>query len=141
MLTTKAECDEALAGLAAELETYQHRNDNLDYAAGQAGRSLGDVTARLAGVQAEIDSYTAMLNVPNMPSSLKKQTESRLRRAHDRKDNLSERHPGPHGQPRLPGRRRCRAGSRPGGDPHRRPAGRGHPQGRAARVGNSSFLV
>ncbi|AWM31605.1 hypothetical protein DDQ68_01645 [Hymenobacter nivis] len=91
MLTTKADCDEALAGLAAELETYQHRNDNLDYAAGQADRSLGDVTARLAGVQAEIDSYTAMLNVPNMPASLKKQTESRLRRAHDRKDNLSER--------------------------------------------------
>ncbi|WP_162549726.1 hypothetical protein [Hymenobacter nivis] len=91
LLTTKADCDEALAGLAAELETYQHRNDNLDYAAGQADRSLGDVTARLAGVQAEIDSYTAMLNVPNMPASLKKQTESRLRRAHDRKDNLSER--------------------------------------------------
>ena len=91
LLTTKAECDEALAGLAAELETYQHRTDNLDYAAGQADRTLGDVTARLAGAQAEIDSYTAMLNVPNMPAALKKQTESRLRRAHDRKDNLSER--------------------------------------------------
>ncbi|WP_223649204.1 hypothetical protein [Hymenobacter psoromatis] len=91
LLTTQAECDEALADLAAELETYQHRNDNLDYAASQAGRTLGDVTARLAGVQAEIDSYTAMLNVPNMLASLRKQTESRLRRANDRKDNLAER--------------------------------------------------
>lgn len=91
LLTTRAECDEALADLATELETYQHRNDNLDYAAGQADRTLGDVTARLAGVQAEIDSYTAMLNVPNMPATLRKQTESRLRRANDRKDNLAER--------------------------------------------------
>ena len=33
LLTTKAECDEALADLAAELESYQHRTDNLDYAA------------------------------------------------------------------------------------------------------------
>ena len=91
LLTTKAECDEALADLAAELETYQHRTDNLDYAATQAGRTLSDVTVRLAGVQAEIDSYTAMLNTLNMPATLKKQTESRLRRANDRKDNLTER--------------------------------------------------
>ncbi len=91
LLTTKSECDEALADLAAELETYQHRTDNLDYTATQAGRALSDVTARLAGVQAEIDSFTSMLNTPNMPATLKKQTESRLRRANDRKDNLTER--------------------------------------------------
>ena len=42
-------------------------------------------------MQAEIDSYMAMLNTPNMPATLKKQTESRLRRANDRKDNLTER--------------------------------------------------
>ena len=91
LLTTKAECDEALTDLQAELETYQHRTDNLDYAGRQADRSQGDVTARLAGVQAEIDSYTAMLKVPNLSAVLKKQTESKLRRATDRKDNLSER--------------------------------------------------
>jgi hypothetical protein len=91
LLTTKAECDDALADLAAELDGYQHRTANLDYAATQADRSTADVAARLAGVQAEIDSYTAMLNVPNMPAALKKQTESKLRRATDRKDNLAER--------------------------------------------------
>jgi len=91
LLTTKAECDDALAGLNAELETYQHRTDNLDYADRQADRSQTDVTARLAGVQAEIDSYTAVLNVPGITIALKKQTENKLRRANDRKDNLSER--------------------------------------------------
>ena len=91
LLTTKAECDDALADLAAELDGYQHRSTNLDYAATQADRSTADVSARLAGMQAEIDSYTAMLHVPNMPAALKKQTESKLRRATDRKDNLTER--------------------------------------------------
>ena len=42
-------------------------------------------------MQAEIDSYTAMLNVPGLSTVLRKQTESKLRRATDRKDNLSER--------------------------------------------------
>jgi hypothetical protein len=32
LLTTKAECDEMLTELAAELEAYTHRTDNLDYA-------------------------------------------------------------------------------------------------------------
>ena len=91
LLTTKAECDDALADLQAELEAFQHRDNNLDYAAGVSGRTNAGVTARLAGVQAEIDSYTAMLNTPNMPVALKKQTESKLRRANDRKDNLAER--------------------------------------------------
>lgn len=91
LLTTKAECDEALTELTAELEAYTHRTDNLDYADRQADRTQGDVSARLAGVQAEIDSYTAMLKVPGLSAALKKQTESKLRRATDRKDNLSER--------------------------------------------------
>ena len=39
LLTTRAECDEALTDLQAELETYQHRTDNLDYAGRQADRS------------------------------------------------------------------------------------------------------
>ena len=91
LLTTKAECDEALADLGTELEAYQHRTDNLDYAGRQADRAQGDATARLAGVQAEIDSYAAMLQVPGLSATLRKQTESKLRRATDRKDNLNER--------------------------------------------------
>jgi chromosome segregation ATPase len=91
LLTTKAECDEALTELTAELEAYTNRTDNLDYAGRQADRAQSDVSARLAGVQAEIDSYTAMLQVPGLSVALKKQTESKLRRATDRKDNLAER--------------------------------------------------
>lgn len=90
-LTTKAECDEALADLQAELEGYQHRTGNLEYADRQADRAQGDVSARLAGVQAEINSYTSMLSTPGILPALRKQTESKLRRANDRKDNLSER--------------------------------------------------
>ncbi|MDO7886663.1 hypothetical protein [Hymenobacter cheonanensis] len=91
LLTTRAECDDALTDLQAELDGYQHRTTNLGFAATQADRSTADVAARLAGVQAEIDSYTAMLNTPNVPAALRKQAESKLRRAHDRKDNLTER--------------------------------------------------
>ena len=91
LLTTKAECDEALADLAAELDTYQHRTTNLDYADRRADRVITDVSAQLAGVNAEIAAYTAILATPSLTASLRKTNESKLRRANDRKDNLNER--------------------------------------------------
>ena len=91
LLTTKAECDTVLADLAAELDTYQHRDTNLDYQDRQSTRVQDDVTARLAGVNAEIAAYAAILATPNLTAALRKQNESKLRRANDRKDNLSER--------------------------------------------------
>ena len=91
LLTTRAECDEALDNLAAELDGYQHRDGNLDYADRQAGRTATDVAGRLAGVQAEIDSYTTTLAQPNLPAAMRRQFDSKLRRATDRKDNLDER--------------------------------------------------
>ncbi len=90
-LTTRAECDTALTALAAELDTYQHRDSNLDYADRQGTRTKDDVTARLAGVNAEIAAYTAILATPNLTDALRKQNESKLRKANDRKDNLAER--------------------------------------------------
>ena len=90
-LTTKAECDEALDSLAAELDTFQHRSGNMSYAATQAGRTSADVAAQLAGVNAEITAYTAILATPGLTTALRKTNESKLRRANDRKDNLTER--------------------------------------------------
>ena len=91
LLTTKAECDTVLADLAAELDTYQQRDSTLDYQDRQSARTKDDVTARLAGVTAEIAAYTAILATPNLTEALRKQNESKLRKANDRKDNLSER--------------------------------------------------
>ena len=91
LLTTKAECDTVLADLAAELDIYQVRDTALDFRDRQATRTKDDVTARLAGVEAEISAYTAILATPNLTEGLRKQNESKLRRATDRKDNLSER--------------------------------------------------
>jgi hypothetical protein len=91
LLTTKAECDTAFTDLAAELDTYQVRDTNLDFADRQSARVKDDVAARLAGVDAEIAAYTAILATPNLTATLRKQNESKLRRANDRKDNLTER--------------------------------------------------
>ncbi|MBO2008139.1 hypothetical protein [Hymenobacter negativus] len=90
-LTTRAECDEALESLEAELDTYQHRDDSLDYADRQAGRTSTSVTAQLAGVNAEIAGLEAMLAVPGLTAAQQRTTSGKLRRANDRKDNLTER--------------------------------------------------
>ena len=91
LLTTKAECDEAFESLAAELDTYQHRDSGLDYADRQADRSSAAVVAQLAGVNAEIAGLEAMLAVPGLTAAQQRTTSGKLRRATDRRDNLSER--------------------------------------------------
>lgn len=91
LLTTKAECDTVLADLAAELDTYQQRDSNLGYQDRQSARTKDEVAALLAGVNAEIAAYTGILATPNLTASLRKKNESLLRKANDRKDNLTER--------------------------------------------------
>ena len=59
ILTTRAECDEALAGLAAELATYQHRDSNMTYADGQAETRATTTAARLAKATDDVTRYTA----------------------------------------------------------------------------------
>jgi TctA family transporter len=88
-LTTRAECDEVLESLAAEQDTYQHRDGNLDYADRQAGRT--GITAQLAGASAEIAGLEAMLAVPGLTAAQQRATSGKLRRANDRRDNLTER--------------------------------------------------
>ena len=91
LLTTKAECDTALTSLAAELDPYQVRDTNLDYRDRQATRTEDDVAAQLAGAEAEIAAYTAILAMPNITDTMRKLNESKLRRTNDRRDNLTER--------------------------------------------------
>ena len=90
-LTTRAECDEALAELNAELDGYAVRNTNLEYADRRAERTEADADGRLASVEAEIAAYTAILAAPGITPALRKQNETKLRRANDRKDNLTDR--------------------------------------------------
>ena len=91
LLTTRAECDEVLADLAAEFDGYDNRDTNLAYADRRTTRTADEVTGLLAGVNAEIASYTTTLAQPAIPAKLRKQFESKLRKATDRKDNLTER--------------------------------------------------
>jgi hypothetical protein len=90
-LTTRDECDEALESLAAELDTYQHRDGNLDFADRQAGRTSTTVAGQLAAVNAEIAGFEAMLATPGISKATQRTATSKLRHANDRKDNLTER--------------------------------------------------
>jgi len=91
LLTTHAECDEASESLAAELDTYQQRDSNISFADRQADRSSTTVSAQLAGVSAEIAGLEAMLATPGLSAAQQRSTSSKLRRANDRRDNLTER--------------------------------------------------
>lgn len=91
VLTNRAECDEALDDLAAELDNYQTRNVVLDHADRQSGRVKQSVDGQLIGVNAKIDSYTATLGQANLPAKMRKQTESLLLTANYQKAKLTER--------------------------------------------------
>ncbi|GAA3926810.1 hypothetical protein [Hymenobacter algoricola] len=90
LLTTRAECDEVLQDLEAELDTYQTRDSNLGYTDRQVVRSKAETAVLLTGVEAEIGMYTTMLATPGLSARLLKQNQSKLRRAIDRRDNLKD---------------------------------------------------
>ncbi|PJJ60098.1 hypothetical protein [Hymenobacter chitinivorans] len=89
-LTTRAECDDVLAALAAELASYQNRDTNLDYADFRTEQGQTKVKALLIGVEAEILGFTNLLATPGISASLRKQNETKLRKATDRRDNLKD---------------------------------------------------
>jgi len=91
LLTDKAQCDVVLADLAAELDTYGNRDSNLEFADRRAERISTDVAAQLAGLNAQIAGFEAMLAVPGVTPEQRKVNESKLRRLNDRKANLTER--------------------------------------------------
>ena len=57
-LTTRAECDEALTGLAAELASYQHRGSNITWADDQTTSRATTTATRLAKATADVAHYT-----------------------------------------------------------------------------------
>lgn len=91
VLTTRAECTEALADLNGELDGFQQRTSNLAFAGRQSGRTEAEANARRAGATAEISAYTAILAQPDLPADMRRLNESKLRRANDRLDNLNDR--------------------------------------------------
>ncbi len=88
-LTTRAQCDEALASLAAEVRTYQHRNTNLAFADETATLNQADTATQLAGATASVTFFTDSLARPNLPTAEKKRLESQLLTARYRFDRLT----------------------------------------------------
>ncbi|GAA3997783.1 hypothetical protein GCM10022408_05670 [Hymenobacter fastidiosus] len=76
--------------LEAELDTYQNRDSNLGYTDRQVARGKAETAALLTGVEAEIGMYTTMLATPGLSARLLKQNQSKLRRANDRRENLTD---------------------------------------------------
>ena len=101
VLTTRAECDDVLDDLNGELDSYQNRTTNLAFADRRTGRTQADVQGQLAGVEAEIAAYSAILASPAITPALRRLNESKLRRANDRRDNLNDRGSARSGPARL----------------------------------------
>ncbi|WP_046246247.1 hypothetical protein [Hymenobacter terrenus] len=59
LLTTKAECDEALVGLTKERATYAHRDGNLSYADALAADRAITLKAQLGKATDDVAHYTA----------------------------------------------------------------------------------
>jgi hypothetical protein len=59
LLTTKAECDQALESLTREKATYAHRDYNQTYADGVATDRATTLTAQLAKAADDVTRYTA----------------------------------------------------------------------------------
>ena len=78
LLTTRAECDEALAGLAAELKTYQHRDSNISYADDQAQTRATTTAARLAKATDDVAHYTAEVARTGLTAAEKFRAENSL---------------------------------------------------------------
>ncbi|TGE20115.1 hypothetical protein [Hymenobacter elongatus] len=90
ILTTQAECGEVLDDLTAELASYQNRDTNLDYADTRSEQVKAKVKALLAGVEAEITAFTTILATADLPENVRKQNETKLRRATFRRANLND---------------------------------------------------
>ncbi len=87
-LTTRAECDEALASLQLELAAYQHRTSNQAYADEQAGRQAGTTAARLAKATADVAHYTAEAARPGLTPTELRSAKNALITATAQRDRL-----------------------------------------------------
>lgn len=89
LLTTRAECDEALAGLAAELKTYQHRDSNISYADDQAQTKATTTAARLTKAIDDVTHYTAEAARAGLTVAEKFRADNSLITAKTQRDRLT----------------------------------------------------
>ena len=89
LFTTRAECDEVLAGLAAELKTYQHRDSNISYVDDQAETRATTTAARLAKAIDDVAHYTAEAARTGLIAAEKFRAENSLIAAKTQRDRLT----------------------------------------------------
>ena len=89
LLTTKAECDTALASLIKEKGTYEHRDYNQSYADTQATDRATTLAAQLAKAADDVTHYTAEAARTGLTESEKRAAQRALIAATARKANLA----------------------------------------------------
>ncbi|MBF9221060.1 hypothetical protein [Hymenobacter ruricola] len=88
LLTTKAECDQALIGLTKERGAYAHRDSNDAYADGVATDRATTVAAQLAKATADVARYTTDVARPGLTPVELRTAKRALINATSRRDNL-----------------------------------------------------
>lgn len=89
LLTTRAECDQALASLTKERDAYAHRDTNQTYADAQATDRAGTIATQLAKAQADVAHYTAEVARPGLSATELRTAKRALIAATSRRDNLA----------------------------------------------------
>ncbi len=88
LLTTKAECDQALDSLTKEKAAYQHRDDNQTYADGLATDRAATLAAQLAKATDDVTRYTADVARTGLTAAEMRTAQRALIAATARRDNL-----------------------------------------------------
>ncbi|MDB5270816.1 MAG: hypothetical protein JWP58_3856 [Hymenobacter sp.] len=90
LLTTRDDCDSALALAEAKLRDLNHRAGNLDYTHENSTGSATEEQAELASLDAEITSLKALIPTLASGTRSRKDNEKNLRRANYRQAILNE---------------------------------------------------
>ena len=88
LLTTRAECDTALASLTKEKAAYERRDYNQTYADAQASDRATTTAAQLAKATADVAHYTAEAARPGLTEAELRTAKRALIAARSRRDNL-----------------------------------------------------
>jgi hypothetical protein len=88
LLTTKAECDQALESLTKEKAAYLHRDYNQTYADGVADDRASTVATRLAKATADVTHYTTEVARTGLTPVELRAAKRALIAATSRRDNL-----------------------------------------------------
>jgi hypothetical protein len=88
LLKTRSQCVAAKALLEAELDSFQNRNQNLDYRDRQADRSETSVTSRLATATSQLTYATQELDRPDLSDVDRKRYKTQQMTARHQKERL-----------------------------------------------------